>query len=190
MFFSEVDYTKELCVVDGAMTHYLHKREKSFLQLLLCWALNAVWHKIQSLSPHCSLFFIVPSKNVPLLFGVFHKCVKTEFQNTPSFKSVMTGACTKYQNFFLRFLHVYCTEATYMFSILNRKMANFSTLSFSDWFYFATSLGCVLTIMLGIKTEFQNTNYNDRRLHKISKFISAISLCLQHRRNLHAFNSV
>ena len=36
IFFYEVDYTKELCVVDDAMTHYLHKREKSFLQLLLC----------------------------------------------------------------------------------------------------------------------------------------------------------
>ena len=149
-----------------------------------------------SLSLPIEVFFHRPFKKyAPLLFGVFHKCVKTEFQNTPSFKSVMTGACTKYQNLFLRFLHVYCTKATYMFSILNRKMANFSTLSFSDWFYFATSLGCVLTIMLGIKTEFQNTNdndrsCNDRRLHKISKFISAISLCLQHRRNLLAFNSV
>ena len=68
------------------------------------------------------VFFHRPFKKyVPLLFGVFHKCVKTEFQNTPSFRSVMTGACTKYQNLFLQFLHVYNTEATHMFPILHRK---------------------------------------------------------------------
>ena len=83
--------TQKSCVLLMVPWHIISTKGKKVFSsfcFALCWALNAVWHKIQSLSPHCSLFFIVPSKKMSHCYLVFSiNVLKLNFKIHPPLKA-------------------------------------------------------------------------------------------------------